>query len=124
MRGAGALARVLSPSPPQPGYAPRVQRSETHFDYKRGRAALPTLRLTSQRAFNRFLRQRRHNRVPSSVRVQPIFRQIALQQPFLVHHCVEIIEINQSIGRAVIFQPAIQLQNLVRRPLRKQILRV
>ena len=44
--------------------------------------------------------------------------------PLLVHHCVEIIEINQSIGRAVIFQPAIQLQNLVRRPLRKQILRV
>jgi len=36
MRGAGALARVLSPSPPQPGYARRPRRSETHFNYRCG----------------------------------------------------------------------------------------
>jgi hypothetical protein len=50
--GAGALARVLFPSPPQPGHALRPQRSETHCHYRLpDRPVVRMIRCASMRQF-------------------------------------------------------------------------
>jgi len=49
--GAGALARELSPSPPQPGYSQRPRQSETQLNYiEREPLGLPRAQFLSQQA--------------------------------------------------------------------------
>ncbi len=105
----GADARVLSPSPPQPGYARWPRRSETQLNYRcRTRSRRSRLSLNKRRVsllpqnhsrlrqglINRLLRQRRHDRVSSFVRMQPVVGEVPLEQAFIVHHRAEIVEVD------------------------------
>ena len=58
--------------------------------------------------------------------MQPVVGQIFFQKSLLVDHRAEVVEIRAVIGRrrAVALQPLVQLQNLLRRPLRKKLLRL
>src|SRR5439155_21823667 len=62
---------------------------------------------------NRRHGERRHDGVSRLVGVQTIVRKLALEKSSVVYHAVKIVEINKSIGRGIIFQPGVQLQNLV-----------
>src|SRR5208283_3841567 len=55
--------------------------------------------------------------------VQAIFREIAFQQAFIIHHGAEVVEIDAVISHAVILHPAIEFENLLRWAQREEYLR-
>ena len=56
--------------------------------------------------------------------MESVVREVSFEQAFVVHDCAEVVEIDQIVGGTVIFQPAVQCQNPVHRPLRIKILRL
>src|ERR1035438_6708618 len=111
-------------SPPQPGYALRPQRSETHCIIELAENEKVSRFSSDQSLFNRRLGQRRHDLVSRSVRVQPIVGQIFFHVAPVVDHGTEVVEIEAGGVRrnTVILQPAVQVENFRRRALRKKFL--
>src|SRR6202162_2402409 len=111
-----------------PWLSGRPMRSETQLIITASlrswdQSSLDQLRVGGQSLLYGGVGQGSHDLVAGRVRVQSVFGQILFQQTFGVHHGAEVVEINATRSRAIVLQPAIQLQDFLRRPLGEQILR-
>src|SRR5262249_34696886 len=68
------------------------------------------------RSRNRGFCQRRHNRVPTGVRVQSILAQLSFQKTFVIDHGGIVIQVRQLIPTTVRLHPFVQRHDFLRRP--------